>query len=63
MFPPVWLTLSNHKNLEVCVRTLFSGIICKECDAHFEQKELLEYHMNKVHLNVKPYDQNFPFYF
>ena len=30
--------------------------ICNECEALFEQKQSLEYHMNKVHLNFKPYE-------
>ena len=33
--------------------------ICNECEALFEQKQSLEYHMNKVHLNLKPYECNF----
>ena len=33
-------------------------IICEKCDAPFEHKQHLEHHMNKVHLNVKPYECN-----
>ena len=33
-------------------------LICNECEASFEQKQHLEHHLNKVHLNVKPYKCN-----
>ena len=33
--------------------------ICNECEAPFDQMQRLEHHMNKVHLNVKPYECNF----
>ena len=32
--------------------------MCNECEAPFEHKQRLEFHMNKVHLNVKPYKCN-----
>ena len=34
-------------------------VICKKCDAPFGGKQHLEYHMNRVHLNVKPYACSF----
>ena len=43
---------SNTVHLQIKPLKNFS---CIECEASFERKTYLEYHMNSAHLKIKPY--------